>query len=244
MSDIPPVRTAAPVTPPPTPELVELSPGTPLKPGGGWYILGVLMVIVGTIVPMVCGVIMFSRFFVMFDHFDERDIAVSTAIPGVSEIVLPTTGRFLVRHQYQGTMVGRRYSVDPDLPGLKATLIWADTGEVVPLSPLTDFVSTSTPRDERSSRIDLWEFEADRTGRLKLTIDADETASLPDEIVLVIDRHFGPGLFGHFAPTMVIIQIVGMSGSLVFLGGVAIIIVVAVKRSRYKARLIESLTAE
>ena len=243
MSNVPP---AVPVPPTPLAAPGVLPPGTRLKPAGGWYVLGAVMIGLSMVVPAVVAGTMMSGFFDIVERGTTwENVAVSTSIPGECEVNVPQAGRYQVLHQYKGTFAGEHFQAEPFLPGLTASLVWADTGEVVELHPMIDFVADDAkPRNERTNKLEMWWFEVPRAGDLTLTIACDPGSDLSDRAIFVVDEMFeGDVFFGNFSRMFLFMPIVGLFGTLMFFGGVAIIIVVAVKRSRYRARLIEGRAA-
>ncbi len=240
MSEMPPL----PSTPPATPS--TLPPGTPLKPGSGWYVVGGLMIALSLAVPAVAGGMMLSGFFdIVGRGRTQENGAISTSLPGECEIDLPQAGRYQVLHQYAGTFGGEHFKTEPFLPGLTASLVWADTGEAVTLHPMTDFVKEGRePGNEYTNKLEMWRFETSRPGKLTLAIECEPGGGLPDRAVFVVDEMFEADVFfGGFSRMFLVMPIVGLLGTGMLVGGILVIVMVSVKRSRYRSMLIEGHAA-
>jgi hypothetical protein len=239
MSDIPPVQTAPPSYEPP-----QLPPGTPLKPGGGWYVFGAILVAVSALLPAIAVGTMISGFFYAVGHGVEgREIIVPTDIPGICEFDVPASGRYRILHQFRGMVGGEEVYSEPDLPGLTVAMVHADTGETIALHPLADSASETDSSNRWDDRLEMWWFEAPQPGKLILTIET-EPGGPPNKVVFIVDGMYEhDAAFGSFRRMFWVMPVMGLLSTAALVGGIVIIIVVGVKRSRYRAMLFERLDA-
>jgi hypothetical protein len=183
------------------------------KPGWWWFLIGGLLIAAALTVAISGIVIGILRTSDQVDGF-ARFIAPATVKLDVTD-----TGTYHVYYEWRSSLEGRTFKTpDTSPPGLKIVVTDPD-GQNVRVETASDSDVTFSINNREG--FSVAKFRADRTGSYTL----EATATTNDEFVLAV----GPAVLGGLLAW--ILGGLGI-GLLLFGGGLAIIIVAAVKRSR------------
>lgn len=178
-------------------------------PSAWWYLLAVLVFVVGEVVAIV--------FFVTGSIGTMSGLA-KVVVPGSETFTLPEPGKYVVFYEYHSVVGNRTYATPDEAPrGLECTVVAEDTGGDIPLSPATG----TTFSGGNVEAISLWAFEVAQPGEYRLSGSYVEGEAGP-EVVLSI-HHSLKKLLSVLSTAM---KLTGVS----FLAALAIALVVYLKR--------------
>ncbi len=142
-------------------------------PSAWWYLLAVLVFVVGEVIAIV--------FFVTGSIGTLSGLA-KVVVPGSGTFTLSEPGKYVVFYEYHSVVGNRTYATpDEAPPGLECTVVAEDTGRDIPLSPATGSRFT-TPS---AQGVSLWAFEVQQPGVFVLSGSYPEGEGGP-EVVLSI----------------------------------------------------------
>lgn len=180
-------------------------------PSAWWYLLAVLVFVVGEVIVIV---------FCVTGLIGTLSGLAKVVVPGSGTFTLPEPGKYVVFYEYHSVVGNRTYATpDEAPPGLECTVAAEDSGREVPLSPATGSRFT-TPSAEGVS---LWAFEVQQPGVFVLSGSYVEGGEGP-EVVLSI-HHNLKKLLSILSTAM---KLTGAS----FLAALAIALVVFAMRRR------------
>ncbi len=178
-------------------------------PSAWWYLLAVLVFVVGEVIVIV---------FFVTGFIGTLSGLAKVVVPGSGTFTLPEPGKYVVFYEYHSVVGNRTYATpDEAPPGLECTVAAEDTGRDIPLSPATG-TSFSGGNVEA---ISLWAFEVQQPGVFVLSGSYPEGEGGP-EVVLSIHHSFKKLLSILFTA----MKLTGVS----FLAALAIALVVYLKR--------------
>ena len=158
-------------TPPPDkmlPQDTHLPAAPRIRPAGWWYVVGVLLIFAGFVVP-IAGITHWGMSFAAEIEALSEGRILEIDVPGQAAFELEQTGDYEVFYEFEADVAGRHYSTDPRLPGLVGKLRYYETDEEVPLKPGIDRPRRPRrPRKYDDSRVIIWEFHLDRGGALTM----------------------------------------------------------------------------
>ncbi len=178
-------------------------------PSAWWYLLAVLVFVVGEVIAIV---------FFVTGFIGTLSGLAKVVVPGSGTFTLPEPGKYVVFYEYH-SVVGNRTYATPDQapPGLECTVAAEDTGRDIPLSPATG----TTFSGGNVEAISLWAFEVQQPGVFVLSGSYPEGEGGP-EVVLSIHHSFKKLLSILFTA----MKLTGVS----FLAALAIALAVYLKR--------------
>jgi len=156
-----------------------------------------------------------------------REMAgIQIVVPGTTEVTLEEPGKYILSHEYQSVINGKRYSTRGAISDLQCTLRSRATGRDVALSPLT---YSSTYSIGARSGVGMYSFKIDQGGAYELDARYPEGRSSP-KAVLSIGRLGGLiwGIGGFMLGLLLAI--------LLFFGSVAIFVVTLILRIARKGK--------
>ena len=189
-----------------------------IKPGRAMYLLAVVM-FAGAVAAIVWAVPKLFR--------GIKEMAgIQIVVPGTMEVALEKPGKYIVSHEYQSVINGKRYSTRGAISDLECTLKSRATGRDVALSPIT---YTSTYSIQGRSGVGIYSFKIDSAGTYELDARYPEGTTGP-EAVLSIGR-FGGLIWGIGG------FVVGLLLAIIlFIGSAAIFVVTLVLRITRKRK--------
>jgi hypothetical protein len=203
-----------------------------LKPSRWFYVVGIVILIVG---PVVSSVVLFSSVFSNLGNMAAEIQSTQVVVPGSSDITLQQTGKYTIFYEYRSMVGNRIYSTDENIPGIIVNIVSKDTGDGIPLSSAS--TNSSYSLGSRSG-IGLFDFDIDEPGIYELSASYPAVQGQQEEqrqeIILavihssVIERIFG-SIMGIVASAMAIVFVP-------FIVGVAIIIITFLKRRKARAK--------
>jgi hypothetical protein len=203
-----------------------------LKPSRWFYVVGIVILIVG---PVVSSVVLFSSVFSNLGNMAAEIQSTQVVVPGSSDITLQQTGKYTIFYEYRSMVGNRIYSTDENIPGIIVNIVSKGTGDGIPLSSAS--TNSSYSLGSRSG-IGLFDFDIDEPGIYELSASYPAVQGQQEEqrqeIILavihssVIERIFG-SIMGIVASAMAIVFVP-------FIVGVAIIIITFLKRRKARAK--------
>jgi hypothetical protein len=144
-------------------------------------------------------------------------------VPGQGSVDIKKTGTYTIFYEYQSVIRNKVYATDEGLSGLECSLMYQESGTMIPLTPVT--TSSTYSAGGRSGRA-LFTFTADRVGTYVVSAAYAPGTSGPDVVLAV-----GPDI------TMKLIGTVFGAIAIMFVSIIlAIIIVIMTFLKRRKAR--------
>ena len=155
---------------------------------------------------------------------------IQIVVPGTTEFTLKEPGKYILSHEYQSFINGKRYSTRGAISDLECTLRSRATGRDVALSPLT---YSSTYSIQGRAGVGMYSFKIDQAGTYELDARYPQGMTGP-KAVLSIGRLGGLiwGIAG-FAIGLIL-------AILLFFGSLAIFVVTLVLRITRKRKAAES----
>ena len=146
-------------------------------PSAWWYLLAVLVFVVGEVIAIV---------FFVTGFMGVLSGLAKVVVPGSGTFTLPEPGKYVVFYEYHSVVGNRTYATpDEAPPGLECTVAAEDTGGDIPLSPATG----TTFSGGNVEAISLWAFEVQQPGVFVLSGSYPEGEEGPD-VVLSIHHSF------------------------------------------------------
>jgi hypothetical protein len=180
-----------------------------IKPSAGWYGLGAALAVGGIILAIVIIVRTAIGFTDRIDDFQRIDV------PG-SDTVTLDTGGYSIYHEYFGADDGG--SGDYLNPEVSVSVTAPDGSDV----DLESYDSSVTYYSGEHEGVAIYSFEADEAGEYQVSIDG----SLGE---IAVGRGLGSGIVGGVIAAIA-------SGAIGVLGGLVVILIVAIGRSRERRR--------
>jgi hypothetical protein len=187
-----------------------------VKPSRWWYLLSVLLLVVGI------GAVVFAWAWMISDISQPTPHVV---VPGTGEVVLSRPGHYVICYEYRSVVDGRAYATPPEVPGLRCRLVCKATGLEVPLTSESGYSYTAGSR----SGTGVWQFVARQSGAYELSAAYPPGVTGPAEVVLAVSGGF------PWRPFVAVFIGTGL-GLLCSLGALATLIVTLIRRQRALAR--------
>jgi hypothetical protein len=213
------------------------------KPSAWWFALAGFMIIG---VPMIVGILMFSVFFKsFFSGFNSfpRSERFAMMVPGEKTLTIEHGGTYDLVYLPRAYVAGELLDGPTQFPGTDVVLV-DPAGSPIALEPVVDLVpvsSSSSSSSYATTEVSLYRFdipprEEGAHGVYQLRITTDDVGPpqrLGFEIEPVWEGEFPLGFpFGESFKMYPLMMIGGVLSNLCPLGGIAIIIVVAIKRTK------------
>lgn len=224
-------------------EMTSPTAGSPsdgrIRPAGWWFIVGALMIVVGLGAPITMITFWGLSIAGEMEELEEVQV-VEIDVPGQADFQLSKTGDYNIFYNFNIDVAGRPYRTDPQLPGLTGVLSDRETGERVLLKPAISRSRTDLRRGGRAfddSRALIWEFHADRGGTFTIDVAYPDGTEGPGRIVLVVERQVGEMAMSKVSSMCFVFPLAGLVALAGVIGGVAMLVVVGVRRSSCKRKL-------
>ena len=202
----------------------DTDPADPIRPSTRWYWVGGVLVGVGMIMQVVGQASWLTSFRDVFDDFQGPDALERIRAPGEGEVFLEEPGEQIVYVEAVGRVPRRARP-------LTVRIRPADGGETIPLDPIDH---DATYRSVQRRGLGALQFEIDEPGRYR--VEVDEAPPRTSAVAIgpeVPEFGFTGWPFGDgFTRTFIVSTI----GSVFFFGGVTILIVTGVSRTREASR--------
>lgn len=154
-----------------------------------WYVLSAAIAIVGAMLWCVF-------FFILF--FDIKGSIRQIVVPGVHQLELQASGRYIIYHEYQSFVGNKIFSADKNaVLGLQCSIQIADRAEEIKTSPTSPHAKYEF--DGKRKGVSILEFEISCPGTYILTAKYSNGREKP-QIVLgvaraLVEALLVPGLF-------------------------------------------------
>lgn len=191
-----------------------------VRPSGWWYALAGALLVAATAIGIWGGASVVLRVISDFKSITR------VVMPG--QAVMPLEkGSYVISHEYRSVVAGRRFRTSPELGGVTCRLVHADSGQPVALRPLRGSFHYTIGSHEGEG---LWRFEVPEDGSYVLIAERASGGAAAREFVLAVGPPFP---WRHLVGG--ILAVVG--AAFLFLGAVAVFLVVIILRSKSKRRL-------
>lgn len=192
-----------------------------IRPSVRWYVLSAAIVIVGAMLWLVF-------FFILF--FEVKGSIHQIVVPGVHELELQASGRYIIYHEYQSVVGNKIFSTDKNaILGLQCSIRTADRAEKVEISPTSPHAKYEFGGKRKG--VSIFEFEIGGPGTYILTAKYSNGREKPQVVLGVARSLFEallvPGLFLMLFTTCTIL----LSGGIFW--------ITFFKRRRAKKRLLD-----
>jgi len=191
-----------------------------IRPSAWWY-AATAGLLAAAIAIGVCGAAS-----MVFRVISDVEGITRVVMPG-EDVMLLEKGSYVISHEHKSIVNGRRFHRSPELGDVTCRLVHADSGERIALEPLRESFNYTMGSYEGEG---VWRFEAPEDGSYVLTAEAVGDGAAAQEFVLAVGppfpwRHLVRGILAVLA------------AGLMFLGAVAVFLVVIILRSTRKRRL-------
>jgi len=186
--------------------------------------LGIVLILGGLALPIVFltvwGLSMAGHIGKMSEsHVLEADV------PGEVDFKLERTGEYWIFYQHEGTVGGRTFSTEKQLPGLDGKLTFRDLGGTEVM--LDRQLDSTQAEDEKKSRTPVWQFRAEQGAWYRLTLSYPAGAEGPGRIVLMVERDIGSAPLPWVAGMCITLPLVLLAGVAGVVFGIIILIAAA-----------------